>query len=68
MKEIIIKLAPDQYDLLHHIAQIRGLEDSELVLGYIQFGVDADLSLELRDLLPIGRDRLEELAQAFDYD
>ena len=61
MNEITVKLDPDQYGLLHRLAQIRELEDPEIVLGYIQFGLDADLSLELRDLLPIKSDRLEEI-------
>ena len=42
MKEITIDLSTEQYNLVHRIAQLQDIEPSELIMGYIRIGLDAD--------------------------
>ena len=65
MKEITIDLSTEQYNLVHRIAQLQDIEPSELIMGYIKIGLDADTEAPVYDLIPTPGDELDIIVKSF---
>lgn len=61
---ITIDLSTEQYDLVHRIAQLQDIEPSELIMGYIKIGLDADTEAPVHALLPIAGDDLDGIIKS----
>lgn len=58
---IPVRLTPEQHELLKKLADLQDLEDWQLVLQYVQTGLQSDTEAEVRNLLDIEEEALENL-------
>ncbi len=65
MKEITITLGAEQYSLVHKVAQLQDMEPWQLVLGYIQMGLNADTEAYVYEVLPFPRNDLNGIIKTF---